>query len=203
MQIVLFDIDPNMTDAWKKEFQEDDDVIIENTEFSQLMNSRKYKFDTVVSASNSFGIMDGGLDKAYANYWPQLEKNVRRAIHEAFLDEQPVGTSLIVEIPKTRGMRLIHTVTMRTPMPVFDVRIVYTAMRSSLVAAYKANSSWVLIPAFCHLTGGVGHEITALLMHRAYADFNNSLKGRFYEDMTWETINAYRVIDDALIGRFI
>ena len=69
MEIILFDIDDKMTECWRKAFKDLDNVYIENMEFSELMDSEKYSIDMIVSAANSFGIMDGALDLAYRNYF--------------------------------------------------------------------------------------------------------------------------------------
>lgn len=58
MKIILFDIDNSMVDCWKRDFAGLKDVCIENMEFSEFMKSRRYSIDMVVSAANSFGIMN-------------------------------------------------------------------------------------------------------------------------------------------------
>lgn len=200
MEIILFDIDDKMTECWREDFSDVENVRIENTEFSELMDSKKYAIDMVVSAANSFGIMDGGLDLAYRNYFGMnLQKEVQKKLYELYLGEQPVGSSLIIDIPDFKDMKLCHTPTMRIPQPV-DPRIVYTAMRSSLVAAYKENAKVVLVPAFAHLTGGIKAEIVSQLMHRAYKDFLRSVSEK--SDINWDIVFQYKNIDDVIINMF-
>lgn len=197
MEVILFDLDIKMTECWKADFSGMENVHIENMEFSKLMNGGKYNIDTVVSAANSFGIMDGALDLAYRDYFGMsLQNEVQKKLYEVYLGEQPVGSSMVVDIPGF-NVKLCHTPTMRTPQPV-DPRVVYTAMRSSLVAAYKENARVVLIPAFAHLTGRVKAEIVSELMCRAYKDFMQSLSGQ--AEISWDTVYRYKNIDDVLIN---
>src|SRR2546423_1741865 len=51
------------------------------------------RFDCMVSAGNSFGLMDGGVDAAITRFFgsPLMDK-VQRQILEEYLGEQPVGT---------------------------------------------------------------------------------------------------------------
>lgn len=200
MEIILFDIDDKMTECWRKAFKDLDNVHIENMEFSELMDSEKYSIDMIVSAANSFGIMDGALDLAYRNYFGlNLQKEVQKKIYALFLGEQPVGSSMIVDMPDCEGVKLCHTPTMRIPQPV-DPRIVYTAMRSTLVAAHKEKAKVILIPAFAHLTGRVRADIVSKLMRRAYDDFLYSLSKK--EEINWDTVCRYKDIDDVLIDIF-
>jgi len=196
LEIILFDIDVKMTECWRKDFAGVENVYIENMEFSKLMKSGKYSIDMVVSAANSFGIMDGALDLAYRNYYGMnLQEEVQKKIYELYLGEQPVGSSMVVDIPDHNGVKLCHTPTMRIPQPV-DPRIVYTAMRSSLVAAYKEKAQVVLVPAFAHLTGMVKAEIVSNLMFRAYKDFLQCISGQ--DRISWEIVYRYKNIDETL-----
>jgi O-acetyl-ADP-ribose deacetylase (regulator of RNase III) len=56
------------------------------------------EFDCMVSAANSFGLMDGGVDLAIFCYFGvELMDRVQERIIRGYLGEQHVGTSLIVE----------------------------------------------------------------------------------------------------------
>lgn len=201
MEIVLFDIDRKMVECWRNDFSNMDNVHIENMEFSKLLDSRIYNIDMVVAAANSFGIMDGALDRAYRDYFGiQLQEEVQKKIYEEYLGEQPIGSALVVDIPNFQGMKFCHTPTMRIPQPV-DPRIVYTAMRSSLVAAHKQNAEVVLMPAFAHLTGRVDAKIVSELMLRAYNDFFHSLAAK--DEINWDMIFQYKNIDEVLMHLYV
>lgn len=202
MDIILFDVNSKMTECWKKDFADKKNVFVLNAEFAEIMRGTNLDIDMVVSAANSFGIMDGGLDLAYREYFGKsLQDEVQSEIQKQYLGEQPVGTSMTINIPGFSGIKLCHTPTMRTPQPV-DPRVVYSAMRSTLVEAYKCGARAVMIPAFAHMTGRVDAYLVSTLMLRAYEDFVDSIKcGN--KPRTWAQIYSSKNIDDVLIGRFV
>ena len=67
MQIYLLDINKEMTDAWHSYFDLPNIEII-NAEFATFMSTH-LDVDTIVSPANSFGLMDGGYDKAIIDYF--------------------------------------------------------------------------------------------------------------------------------------
>jgi hypothetical protein len=55
------------------------------------------EYDCMVSAGNSFGLMDGGVDLAIISYFGiDLMDRVQEYIIREFRGEQPVGTSFII-----------------------------------------------------------------------------------------------------------
>ncbi len=56
LMIKLVDLNPNMVAAWRKDFGNLQNVIVE------LEDLTKTECDAVVSPANSFGFMDGGVD---------------------------------------------------------------------------------------------------------------------------------------------
>lgn len=64
-QIKLFLVDPKpvLCAAWEKHFQGLPHVEVVNGYFEQLL-----EFDCMVSAANSFGLMDGGVDLAIVKF---------------------------------------------------------------------------------------------------------------------------------------
>lgn len=178
MMIYLMDADSRMTACWQRDFEKEKDVRIVNQDFMEFMDSHP-EIDCLASAGNSFGLMTGGLDGAYLAYFgTDLQMAVQKKIREEHLGEQPVGTSLFVEIPHFEPLGLIHTPSMRIPQPVIDPRIIYSCMRSTLVMAVRQNREQIMIPAFGHLTGRVKAEIVSELMYRAYLDVKAQEKNR-------------------------
>lgn len=171
MNIILIDINREMTSNWNIEFSYTDfeNVKIVNDEFSHFM---KYnKVDYVISPANSFGLMDGGYDKAIINYFGNdLQKAVQDYIIENYFGEQPIGSSFIIDIPNSNGKKLIHTPTMQTPSIIKDPMIVYTCFRSTLICALKNlnKDSTILIPVFGGCTGRVPYRTIAKYMKIAY-----------------------------------
>ena len=196
--IHLVDVDNRVIRAWERKFFDEGNVRIVNMDVVEYLEKNS-TMDGVVSAANSFGIMTGGIDAAYIQYFgSELQEAVQRKIAEEYFGEQPVGTSVVVEIPNYPGILLIHTPSMRTPQPIIDPRIVYSCTRTALVEAIRCSVKNLILPAFGHLTGKVPADIVSELMYRAYQDvFYNNAK---VLDNSFDGITG---IDDVLIGHFI
>jgi O-acetyl-ADP-ribose deacetylase (regulator of RNase III) len=96
----------------------------------------------MVSAANSFGLMDGGVDLAITNFFgPALQARVQQVILACYDGEQPVGTSFIVETGHPAHPFLAHTPIMRVPMPIAGTDYVYLAMKAMLQAVRDFNIS--------------------------------------------------------------
>ena len=182
MKIYLLDINKNMTDAWKKYFSDIEDIEIVNEDFAAFMDKHP-NIEAVVSPDNSFGLMDGGYDKAITNYFgEELMKDVQKIILRDWFGEQPVGTSITVPIYSKRVINhfdiethpiLIHTPSMRTPEIIKDSRIIYQCMRTTLIEAEKQEVGSIVIPAFGGLTGKVPYVEIAKMMFLAYKQISN------------------------------
>src|SRR5438876_342301 len=105
--IKLILVDPNglLYSEWNEQFADLPNVEIIQGHFEQLKS-----FDCMVSAANSFGIMDGGVDAAITRFFGYaLVERVQERILDEYLGEQPVGTSIIVETGITKHSFLAHT----------------------------------------------------------------------------------------------
>ena len=172
MKIYLIDRNKLMTIEWKKYFCDTQDVEIIHTDFESFM--KIYDVECVVSPANSYGIMTGGYDLAITEWFgPQLMKKVRDVIKNNYDGEQPVGTSLCVEIPNS-DKKLIHTPTMRIPSRIEDSNVVYRCMKSTLLLAKEKNIHSIVIPAFGGSCGGLDQDVIASLMKKAYDDVINN-----------------------------
>ena len=165
MKIILLDRKRQMCEEWNKYFKgfSDVEVVYDNIEYYDISN-----IDCLVSPANSYGLMNGGYDLALTRMFDdELQNRVQDYIINNLYGEQPVGSSIIVDIPNT-NKKLIHTPTMRIPSPIVDSEIVYTSMRSTLICALKNNIKSIIIPAFGGTTGMVPIEIIAKEMFKAY-----------------------------------
>jgi O-acetyl-ADP-ribose deacetylase (regulator of RNase III) len=98
------------------------------------------QFDCMVSAANSFGLMDGGVDLAIINFFGiELMDRVQTMVIDEFFGEQPIGTSIVVETGHPKHPYIAHTPTMRTPMSIANTDNVYSAMWALLVAIAHHN----------------------------------------------------------------
>lgn len=143
-KLILAAVQQDLYDAFKKHFAEFPQVEVVFSPFEQT------KFDCVVSAANSFGLMDGGVDQCITDYFGlQMMKRVQQEVINQYYGEQPVGTSMIVrgneDFKFGEGAILIknqyvaHTPTMRIPMNISQTHYVYSAMKAMLIAVEKHN----------------------------------------------------------------
>jgi O-acetyl-ADP-ribose deacetylase (regulator of RNase III) len=133
------------------------------------------KFDCMVSAANSFGLMDGGVDLAILDFFGiELMDRIQERIVVDYLGEQPVGTSFIIETGNKKHPFVAHTPTMRVPMPIRTTDYVYSAMWAMLVAVNQHNRTHpmkiasVACPGLGTATGRVPSEEAARQMALAY-----------------------------------
>lgn len=199
MHIYLLDINPEITKAWQKFFGETNDVTIVTDDFAHFMDT--HNVDCVVSPANSYGLMDGGYDKAITDYFgKEVQYHVQNKINKKWYGEQPVGTSISIETNKEHivanisgignicePILLIHTPTMRTPEAIIDPRIIYQCMRTTLIEAKAQDVNSIVIPAFGGLCGAVSYELLAYYMFLAYKQIINFKP----HDITWnDAINT-------------
>ncbi len=174
LKLILVDPNPALCTALHESFEELPGVEIVNGYFEELP-----EFQCMVSAANSFGLMDGGVDAAIIRFFGhELMERVQQRILDEFLGEQPVGTSLIVETGHPTRPFIAHTPTMRVPMSIARTDHVYLAMWAMLLAVRRHNRSGaqpeigtVACPGLGTATGKVPYREAARQMALAYAHF--------------------------------
>lgn len=143
-KLILSAINEDLFESFKKHFAKFPQVQVVFAPFEQT------EFDCVVSAANSFGLMDGGVDQCITDYFGgQMMKRLQQEVLNQYYGEQPVGTSMIVrgnEIPDAKNKYVAHTPTMRIPMDINRTSNVYAAMKAMLIAVEQHNSK-------CYLSG--------------------------------------------------
>ena len=60
MKLVLLSVQPALSAAWRRAFDDVEDVYVYEGSFQSIIGS----YDCLVSPANSFGLMDGGMDAA-------------------------------------------------------------------------------------------------------------------------------------------
>ncbi len=145
--------------------------------------------DCVVSPANSYGLMDGGYDLAISEWFGwELQDKVQEYILRNYRGEQPVGTSFIIETEK-RGIKLIHTPTMRIPHKICDPMVVYHCMRSCIITAINNDIKSIVIPPFGGGCGMLRAQTLCYMMYEAYCQVMNPPK-----KLDWDY--AFRVIPE-------
>lgn len=187
MKITLIDRNTDIVLAWKKYFAKSEDVEIVNENLKDYLDEHINEIDAIVSPANSFGLMDGGYDKAIIMYFgDELQYVVQQCIKENYHGEQVVGTSFSIEIPNSNKI-LIHTPTMRVPSKIKDPSIVYSCMRSTLLEAQARKVKCILIPAFGGLTGRLRADTIALNMFGAFCQMTIPVPDK----ITWDVVLDY------------
>jgi O-acetyl-ADP-ribose deacetylase (regulator of RNase III) len=184
-KLILSAVQEDLYQAFKKHFAKFPEVEVVFKPFEQV------EFDCVVSAANSFGLMDGGVDQAITDYFGlQMMKRVQQEVINQYYGEQPVGTSMIVrgnaDLLPEGNKYVAHTPTMRIPMDIHQTRNVYAAMKAMLIAVEQHNQTlWqkgpagnnqiktVVCPGLGTNTGRVPAEDAAKQMAMAYYHFKN------------------------------
>ncbi|EIO3442315.1 macro domain-containing protein [Salmonella enterica] len=180
IKLILSAPEPAMAAAFELYFQNTDNVEIIPGPFETIP-----EFDCMVSAANSFGLMDGGVDAAITTYFgTQLQRRVQKYIIQEYLGEQPVGTAFITETGDGEHPWLVHAPTMRVPLIIDGTDAVYNATRAALLAIFQHNKSAaeykkiksVVFPAMGAGCGQVPPESVARQMKLAWDSFSNPPK---------------------------
>lgn len=174
MQIMLVDTNAAIINAWAKVFGAQCD-----TEEHPVSLHHRSVFDVparaYVSPANSFGFMNGGIDAAYLERWPNAEREVRLRIQRRHYGEIPVGNALAVALPMGgfhSAVYLIVAPTMRVPMRLPPCTVnPYLATKAALFEASTMHVSSVVLPGMGTGVGGVSPEVCAKQMRAAYDEF--------------------------------
>lgn len=187
-KLVLVDLQQKLVDEWKITFQNFPDVEVVCGDF------KDQEFDCIVSAANSFGLMDGGVDGAITDYFGlQMMERMQQMVVDNYGGEQPVNTShLLVGNPGGDNIKYVaHTPTMRVPMDIGGTTNVYYAMKAMLYAVKNHNMEVdtarqgdpakppiriVACPGLGTMAGRVPLDEAARQMAWAYQHFINPIK---------------------------
>ncbi|EOM8192682.1 macro domain-containing protein [Salmonella enterica] len=180
---------PAMAAAFEYHFHNTENVEIIRRPFETIP-----EFDCMVSAANSFGLMDGGVDAAITAYFgTQLQKRIQQHILSEYLGEQPVGTAFVTETGNSQHPWLVHAPTMRVPLIIDGTDAVYNATRAALLAIFQHNKSAgedrkiesVVFPAMGAGYGRVPPDSVARQMKLAWESFSNPPKA-----INWQYASA-------------
>lgn len=165
MRLILCDCNHILCREWERIFKNEPKVSVFCGDFKQVD-----EYDCIVSPANSFGIMDGGFDKALIEYFGNsLMERVQNKIKDEYAGEQPVGTCLIVDTGDEKHPYLAHTPTMRIPRIIREYDTVYNAMRAMLSKVQKHKDiKSILCTGLGTATGRVPPHIVAKQMYLAY-----------------------------------
>lgn len=176
MELYLVSSDIDLLTAWEHEFTEFSNVFVLSGDILSLAEN------TLIAPSNGFGLMDGGVEKKYLEYFgEQIQIDVMRnmAAHREWQEHDekrpgagghlPVGCAVLTKTGDARIPYLISAPTMIEAGPV-PVSNCFFAMSAALNAAHKYGDlvETVYCPGLATLTGRVMAESAAQEMARAY-----------------------------------
>lgn len=165
MQLHLVDINIEMIDAWDKVFSDVETVFVHEGNILDLAE------EAIVSPANSYGYMDGGIDRLYRNFFGmQIEHTVQKAIADTGANYLPVGEALIVPTHHDRIPQMIVAPTMFLPEPIKPEKC-YRAMRAILGIIESHNINQVYCPGLGTGIGQVEPMDSAKVMLKAYCEF--------------------------------
>lgn len=175
LQLIIANPEPCVCKVFQKYFDDLPNVKIVQSYFAAVS-----QYDCMVSAGNSFGLMDAGVDKAIVKFFGRaLMERIQTHILEEYLGEQPVGTCFLVDTNHRIHPFVAHTPTMRAPMNIARTDNVYLAMWATLLEIRRHNRKAekkierIVFPCLGTGTGGVSLEESALQMSLAYKHFLN------------------------------
>lgn len=173
MEIILSAMTPELAAAFDTAFADLDNWQVVRGPFESVQ-----AFDCMVSAANSFGLMDGGVDAAITTFYGiQLQTRVQQYILDEYLGEQPVGTAFVIGTNHEKHPWLVHAPTMRTPEVISGTDAVYRATWAALVAIHQHNKKGdgikkVIFPAMGAGCGEVPAMNVAEQMALAWRNFH-------------------------------
>ncbi|MGN0773565.1 MAG: macro domain-containing protein [Candidatus Ventricola sp.] len=141
--------------------------------------------DFIVTAGNSFGLMDGGLDKAVADEFPGIELCVRDRISRVYGAQMPVGTAENFFWEKGKVRNIIYAPTMQVPMDINGTDNVYLATMAAVHTAVNRTgrvNRTIWMPMMGTGTGRMPLDAAMRQMARGVKDGLWKWKA---EDMTW------------------
>ncbi|UJR85807.1 macro domain-containing protein [Sandaracinus amylolyticus] len=155
--ILLVDHHAPLVHAWQRAFEDVDGVHVAAGDFFA------HDADAMVSPANSFGVMDGGIDRAIRD---RLGFHVERALQARIVErhhgELHVGSAEIVETGHDRWPWLVAAPTMRVPESVAQTVNAYVAFRAILLAVRAHNEASPARPIRTLLCPGLGTGIGAM-----------------------------------------
>lgn len=165
----LRDLDEHLVAAWQDYFKDIPDVQATAGDIFAVQS------DAIVSPANSFGFMDGGIDRLYSQRFGwHLQERLQQLLRDQYDGELPVGLAVLIPTDHSDIPYLISAPTMRVPINVSDTLNAYLAFRAVLRLVEKTNQaqpgtiSSVVCPGLATATGEMAPDICAKQMHTAY-----------------------------------
>ena len=147
---------------------------IKNKNFKIVHGNLLEQKGVLVTAGNSFGFMDGGLDLEFVKkYGWSLQYEIQSQIKSKPLRELLIGENLILKLGDNKT--LIYTPTMRVPSILGPENInVYLSFKGIIAECIKNNIKEINVPLLGEGVGRVPIDIIVRQMEQGYIDFIES-----------------------------
>ena len=137
--LLLVDLDAALVGAWEEEFAAWPSAVRTAVAGLETVTG----VDALMTAGNSYGQMDGGVDRIVATHFPGVQRSVWAAIADQSRGYLPVGSAVVVATGSKVIPWLVYAPTMRVPRPLTgDLETaVHDAFWAALVAVDRHNRS--------------------------------------------------------------
>jgi O-acetyl-ADP-ribose deacetylase (regulator of RNase III) len=188
---IFFDIDADLLNAYADALQD-----IPNVEVAdEPVDLRDLEgIDVFVSPANSQGWMNGGIDAAYSQVFPNVQKEVQKKIAKlGYLDPKtnrpvlPVGSATIVSIENDKhdSFQIVCAPTMFYPSNISKTpeNIFYAMYAVLKVTEYLPKDYIVAVPGMGTGVGGVTCNESARQIREAFVTYNNGTSPRYSKEL--------------------
>lgn len=130
--------------------------------------------DAVVSPANSFGFMDGGVDRHYTFFFGDaLQRELQRQIADSRMGELLVGQSMLISTRHEKIPFLISAPTMRVPMRIHDPYDIVLASKAAVIEATNHEFESVAFPGMGTGVGGLSPLVAVNAFHTGVLEVTN------------------------------
>ena len=169
-EIILLDLKTDLVSAWSEAFSRYDWVKPERADFFSKPAA------AMVSPANSFGIMDGGLDRAIRHELGfGVERKAQEMIIERYHGEMPVGVAEVVPTDDERWPFLVVAPTMRVPEPMPTSISAYLSFRAVVLAVARHNTQTDVRPIQSLVCPGMATGVGRMSARRCAAQMKVAL----------------------------
>src|SRR5262245_52437158 len=163
MQLQLVDLAPKVAGALRAAFARHPEVSVVEGNILDVAHN------TIVSPANSYGYLDGGLDRVYSEaFGLGLEKRVLATIDRVAQGLVAVGSAVLVETGHSRIPFLIVAPTMELPGPIEPAKVFFAMSALLRLTESYSRITHVFCPGLGTGVGRVEPEDAAREMESAY-----------------------------------
>lgn len=130
--------------------------------------------DAVVSPANSFGFMDGGVDRHYTFvFGDQLQKRLQSLIAETRMRELLVGQAMTLQTLHEKIPFLVSAPTMRVPKRITDSYDITLATKAAYLEARTFRFKSMAFPGMGTGTGGLSPVVAVNAFHQGILEITS------------------------------